>query len=54
MITIRYLGNAKSLHTIYEVLRDGKVISALRVPGCTARNLSAGSQAMAIALREFT
>jgi hypothetical protein len=53
MITIRYLGNAMSLHTKYEVLRDKVVVGAVSVPNITSRDLSAGGRAYAIALRDF-
>jgi hypothetical protein len=54
MITIRYLGNAHSLHTRYEVLRDRTIVGCVWVPGTTKRNLSVGRMAMEIALRDFT
>lgn len=53
MITIRFRGNAKSLRPTFEVLRDGKVVGGVLVPGVTMRDLSAGHMAMEIALRDF-
>jgi len=53
MITIRYLGNAMTLHTRFEVLREGEIIGCIWVRGATMRDLSVPRRAMEIALHDF-
>lgn len=52
MITIRFLGNAKSTRIRFEVLRDGKIVGSVFLSG-QYNIYDSGTRVMAIALRDF-